>query len=918
MDARFVAIFEQAASGTDGVLRRPGAAGLEMLLSEFGKSSEDISSAMQARGWDESHDVNMADFHALCVSLGCGDDDNDEEGDALASLVDAIARRANAGEFPLVRPEECAGEAERDAAASWAAFVMKTEYVELQSFIDARKAAFFRDACEDADVPPPVREARWARDSYYTHVREFYVAKFADSGKLSHRFEFGVFIPMVQPSSLPCEQKRAAAVAVMKELTSADVAVFDAQLHHMWRGIRSSVEGVVEDVHGVCSKFLIQQYYDIMEDVVLSRRKADAAGALASAAAAPRPAVRPEESTEGICLDAKNALLAGRSARDLEEVDRAVATAWTDRCSTIPASYRAALPKVPPSEFLQETYYLILQNMTAKGQFEDAGRDLEMALPLAEPVVSPDESTEGMPMEAKQALLAGRSAEELEEVNVSVALAWADRRAAFPASLRAALPADAPREFFQEQYYVILKGMMERRGFADATDGALLELDTPLPMVQPDESTEGLSVTVKEALVAGRSREDFDAVGQALATAWADCCRAIPAALRAALPEDPPADFCKEQYYLILKSMTESGMFETKRGAGSLQAPGAASLILNSACGAASSRPASKARRIEGSRLSHGELGVDGVLGDLSVEVRTAAPQADAAEYIGSIAVYADGGVDGYFVYEGYVLAHDDKPRAVGKGDAGKSPSKRKASAPEKTTMAMDVLVMDRTGPLILTLWDDAVKQFLAEVAAKQTGARRGGRAEQQQKPIIRVTNVRVSSLSSSDWNGAMVTPIRTLHTSSARSPLMPVTKVMALVTASSPFMAPGRAYEVPARGVCVDFLGLKDRLEAPFRGTFSGVVTSVQDMGATVAGSPKRVFCLVDPAGAFIQCCAVGHNAGSRALADGMRAVVYHGTGRGPIGSAPGMLYLLKDALLMPVTQVDVVPEPTIEIAIK
>eukprot|EP00959_Pyramimonas_sp_CCMP1952_P375698 7868638-Pyramimonas_sp.AAC.1 len=128
---------------------------------------------------------------------------------------------------------------------------------------------------------------------------------------------------------------------------------------------------------------------------------------------------------------------------------------------------------------------------------------------------------------------------------------------------------------------------MERRGFADATDGMQLDLDAPLPMYQPDESTEGLGVTVKEALLVGRSREDFDAVGQALATAWADCCRAIPAALRAALPEDPPADFCKEQYYLILKNMTESGMFETKRGAGGPQASGVASIVLESARGAA-------------------------------------------------------------------------------------------------------------------------------------------------------------------------------------------------------------------------------------------------------------------------------------------------------------------------------------------
>ena len=45
-------------------------------------------------------------------------------------------------------------------------------------------------------------------------------------------------------------------------------------------------------------------------------------------------------------------------------------------------------------------------------------------------------------------------------------------------------------------------------------------------------------------------------------------------------------------------------------------------------------------------------------------------------------------------------------------------------------------------------------------------------------------------------------------------------------------------------------------------------------------------------------------HNAESSALQNFQEVVVYYGTGRGPIGHSKGMLYLLKDAMIIPVGQ--------------
>ncbi len=45
-------------------------------------------------------------------------------------------------------------------------------------------------------------------------------------------------------------------------------------------------------------------------------------------------------------------------------------------------------------------------------------------------------------------------------------------------------------------------------------------------------------------------------------------------------------------------------------------------------------------------------------------------------------------------------------------------------------------------------------------------------------------------------------------------------------------------------------------------------------------------------------------HNVESSALRNFQEVVIYFGLGRGPMGNAKGMLYLMKDAFIIPVGQ--------------
>ena len=98
------------------------------------------------------------------------------------------------------------------------------------------------------------------------------------------------------------------------------------------------------------------------------------------------------------------------------------------------------------------------------------------------------------------------------------------------------------------------------------------------------------------------------------------------------------------------------------------------------------------------------------------------------------------------------------------------------------------------------------------------------------------------------------------------------------------------------------EFRPIRHKLKAPFRLTVKGKIADVQGLETTQSGNEKRLFDIVDNTGAYISCCAMRHNAKSAALQNFQDVVIYHGTGRGAIGSAKGALYLMKDAFIVPI----------------
>ena len=110
-------------------------------------------------------------------------------------------------------------------------------------------------------------------------------------------------------------------------------------------------------------------------------------------------------------------------------------------------------------------------------------------------------------------------------------------------------------------------------------------------------------------------------------------------------------------------------------------------------------------------------------------------------------------------------------------------------------------------------------------------------------------------------------------------------------------------SFSVPPAQCCVSsFQSIRSKLRGNFRVTLKGVICDLEDLEYSQAGNEKRMFDLVDHQGAFISCCAMKHNVGSRALQNFQEVVLYFASGRGPKGSSPGLVYVMKDAVILPI----------------
>ncbi len=163
---------------------------------------------------------------------------------------------------------------------------------------------------------------------------------------------------------------------------------------------------------------------------------------------------------------------------------------------------------------------------------------------------------------------------------------------------------------------------------------------------------------------------------------------------------------------------------------------------------------------------------------------------AQALGFVSSQMLRTSQTLSGYWKFEGWVLQYDEVPKSFNKAEQSGSPlRKRKQNVMEDSGLCMGLLLADRHGPAMVTLWGDTVKQFLELLPALSPSS--------ASKPLLSLSMVRIAGVPQNDWNGTLLSPMHVLH-SVARRAQNPPTSISLLRSASSPHMHASVVFQVP------------------------------------------------------------------------------------------------------------------------
>ena len=268
----------------------------------------------------------------------------------------------------------------------------------------------------------------------------------------------------------------------------------------------------------------------------------------------------------------------------------------------------------------------------------------------------------------------------------------------------------------------------------------------------------------------------------------------------------------------------------------------------------------------------------------------TSKPTMKTSEWLSAEAVQMEQCEGTAWKFQGVLLDYNTTPYlfTVPKNDS----LKRARSDARFAKAVRSVRCLDKTGPATIFLWGESDEAF--EKALQTTVLS----SANVQKWFLTVERIRVNDFVTNKTNGNILTPMRSINSidaSAAESTTIAIT-----TTPTSPFLQ-NTVYTAPKPPYCIMyFQQVRRQFVVPFRATLRGTAVDVRKGHQTQKGDPKTSFSLVDPAGAYLNCCAIGErNACSDALAEGSNLVLYNVSGRRTEGQEP-LVWLFQDATVV------------------
>ena len=428
--------------------------------------------------------------------------------------------------------------------------------------------------------------------------------------------------------------------------------------------------------------------------------------------------------------------------------------------------------------------------------------------------------------------------------------------------VRCCMPSSPPEAFRDKRYFSNLEIAVWQREEDEQTEHIISHLPVHLQEGGVDPAEKERRVAWIQKLTAEQLQEVDTLVRQK----WQLQGASQPVWFSALLPADPTAAFWNAEYYACMAELVEklpqqqavadvrpaSGRdeAETKRLRPEISEGQAASSWRGEAQpmllqGKSSEGQAPKEVEAEPAGVVYG---MDAIMAGTAYAEDITEPHGDArVSFIGSLSLLLDAEAGARVHYEGKLVYGDPSPRELPSKVTSGSPGKRSLQNREnkESNSVCDLVLMDKTGPVIITLWGDLVHTWYSTMGNPAT-------------PYIRLTNLRVAELPRTEWNGTCVSRMRVLHSTSPTTRAAG-TALSRTAEPTSPYLTQF-TYTIPEAPACINqFLSLQSKLRAPFRITLRGIIDDIFDMLLTQQDSKNRTFILVDGAGMWLRCCALG-----------------------------------------------------------
>ena len=166
-----------------------------------------------------------------------------EEASELAALIDQFDACRGQGEFPEIEPNGLKDVNDQEHAEHTLGFIRKVETIEILSYLDHCCQEYFEahPVCVGTEKMA-VRMSRWKRDFSYTHIRNFFMKKFTNFDTLSHRFDSGIFLPLLPIASLQNRKIAQSTSTLVQTFLECDLPVFEDRLRKKWNIIKNALQ----------------------------------------------------------------------------------------------------------------------------------------------------------------------------------------------------------------------------------------------------------------------------------------------------------------------------------------------------------------------------------------------------------------------------------------------------------------------------------------------------------------------------------------------------------------------------------------------------------------------------------------------------------------------------------------------------